>query len=114
MPSYVRGRLPDKPGVLEDARLPEAYTTNVGPSIYSADYHLGYAAERLIREHYAATHLQMPTLETNHLLELVEEAGGNTHVVDDFNRDVPIDIADADARVMFERPWDTSHSTRMV
>lgn len=102
MESYVRGRLRDKPGVLEDARLPEAYTTNVGPSIQASEYHFGYAAERLIREHYAATHLQMPTLETNQLLEIVEAAGGNTYAVADFNRDLLIDIGDAHARVIFD------------
>lgn len=56
MAAYVSGRSPDKGGRLDDAKLPEPYNVEVGASIRPAEYHLGYAAQRLIREYYAATH----------------------------------------------------------
>jgi hypothetical protein len=43
MKQYVRGRLSDKVGILEDDKLPEAYTQNEREAVWPANYHLGYA-----------------------------------------------------------------------
>lgn len=45
-----------KAGVSDDARLREPNAVTIGPSVPPGEYHLAYAAQRLSREQYAATH----------------------------------------------------------
>lgn len=102
MKAWVHGRSAELAGVLDDERLPEPYTLDIGSSIRPAEYHLGYAAERLIREHYSAGHSGYRGFENDELAELVHEAGGNLGMVHDFDRDRRIDIADIERRLIFE------------
>ena len=103
MKQWVRGDRPDKHvGVLDDATLPEAYTPNGERGIAASQFHLGYAALRLIREYYAAAHPAHQVLERGDLVEIVEEAGGNTYVVNDFDRQRLLDIADIEGRFVFK------------
>ncbi|MBK9265924.1 MAG: hypothetical protein IPM54_39805 [Polyangiaceae bacterium] len=102
MGQWVRGRSPDKIGVLEDSKLPEPYTQDDESGVWPSEYHLGYAALRLIREHYAAAHPAYRVPKDGNLVEVIDEAGGNTHIVADFDRDRHIDLADVEGRVLFE------------
>ncbi|MBK9266080.1 MAG: hypothetical protein IPM54_40630 [Polyangiaceae bacterium] len=102
MGQWVRGRAPDNIGIFEDSKLPEPYTQDDEPGIWPSEYHLGYAALRLIREHYAAAHPAYRVLEDGSIEEIVDVAGGNVHLVADFDRDRRPDIADVEGRVLFE------------
>ncbi|MBK9264244.1 MAG: hypothetical protein IPM54_31135 [Polyangiaceae bacterium] len=102
MGQWVRGRSPDKIGIFEDSKLPEAYTQDDEPGIWPSEYHLGYAALRLIREHYAAAHPAYRVLEDGNIEEIVDEAGGNVGLIEDFDKDRRPDIADVEGRVLFE------------
>ncbi|MBK9266112.1 MAG: hypothetical protein IPM54_40790 [Polyangiaceae bacterium] len=102
MGQWVRGRPPDKIGVLEDSKLPEPYTQDDEPGVWPSEYHLGYAALRLIREHYAAAHPAYRVPKNGNIEEVVDEAGGNVHIIADFDRDRHIDLADVEGRVLFE------------
>ena len=53
MERYIRGDLSANVSVLYDDKLPEAYTQDEPRRGWPSEYHLAYAARRLIREHYA-------------------------------------------------------------
>jgi hypothetical protein len=44
MKRYVRVDLSGKVGILDDDKLPEAYTQNDEEAVWASNYHLGYAA----------------------------------------------------------------------
>ena len=98
----MQGRSSYKAGVLEDARWPEPYAAAIGPSIRPGEYHLAYAAQRLLREQYAATHPRYRALERNELAEIIGEAGGNLYVHEDFAADRVVDLVDVQSRAVFE------------
>ena len=102
MQAYVRGDMPSKADILPREHQPEAYNIDVGSSIQPAEYHLGYAAERIIRAHYVATHAGDHVFQRGTLLDLVDEAAGNVHVLDDFGGDMVLDLGNVQARSMFE------------
>ncbi|MBK9260099.1 MAG: hypothetical protein IPM54_09715 [Polyangiaceae bacterium] len=102
MRDYVSGEAPGKPRVLEPEHLPEAYTPNGEPGIRPSEFHLAYAALRLICAHYAATHPGYRGLERDVLVEVVDEAGGNTHMVNEFDRERRLDLVDVEDRFLFE------------
>ncbi|MBK9266641.1 MAG: hypothetical protein IPM54_43500 [Polyangiaceae bacterium] len=102
MGQWVSGRSSDKVGILEDSKLPEPYTQDDEGGVWPSEYHLGYAALRLIREHYAAAHPAYRVLDDGNLVEVVDEAGGNVGLIEDFDKDRLIDIADVEARALFE------------
>jgi hypothetical protein len=99
----VRGDAPSKStGYLESMRLPEAFTSTGLEGTRAHEYHLGYAAARLIRQYYAALRPNALRIQSNRLFDIVDEAGGNTNVVADINEDWPIEIADVEKRMVFE------------
>lgn len=99
----VRGDIPSKSaGYLEPMRLPEAFTVDGTEGVRSWQFHLGYAAARLIRAYYGASRPNALRIQSNRLLDIVDEAGGNTHVVADINEDWPVEIADIEKRQVFE------------
>ena len=55
MEAFVRGKSSDV-GMLDPEKLPEAYTPNGEEANRRYQFHLGYAAQRLIRAYYAAAH----------------------------------------------------------
>lgn len=102
MRDQVRGRSSDITSVLQDAQLPEPYAVAIGTSIRPGEYHLAYAAQRLLREQYAAMHPTYQVLKRNALAEIIDEAGGNLHIHGDFARDEVVDLADVQGRALFE------------
>ncbi len=101
--SLVRGDAPSKQsGSLKPMRLPEAFTSMGLEGTRAYEYHLGYAAARLIRAYYAALRPNGLRIHSQRLLDVVDEAGGNTYVVVDINEDWPIEIADIEKRQVFE------------
>jgi hypothetical protein len=87
---------------LNDDKLPEPYLINGNDRARASNYHLAYAARRLVRAHYAAAHPAYQVLKNDELVEVVDEAGGNVYVINDFDRDRQIDIADIPQRVLFK------------
>jgi len=101
--AFVRGDAPSKSaGYLEPMWLPEACTSTGLEGTRAYEYHLGYAAARLIRAYYAAWRPNGLRIRSNRLLDIVDEAGGNTHVISDLVRDWPVEIADIEKRLVFE------------
>lgn len=99
----VRGDAPSNDvGRLEPMKLPEAFTLDGTEGVRSWEFHLGYAAARLIRAYYAASRPNALRIQSNRLLDIVDEAGGNTHVVADFNQDWPVELANIENRQVFE------------
>ncbi len=101
MRAFVRGKSSDL-GMLDPEKLPEAYTPNGEEANRRYLFHLGYAAQRLIRAYYAAAHSQKSVLERDELVEIVDAAGGASDKVDAYDRDRHVDIADVAKRFVFE------------
>lgn len=101
MKSRVSGQTMAPLSIFIEDKLPEPYIEETGRSYEASRYHVAYAAERLIREHYAATHLHYKRLERGDLVEVVDEAGGNTYTINESDRDRCPDIADVEGRFVF-------------
>jgi hypothetical protein len=102
MEPRARRRLSRQATVLDDDKLPEAYTLNGEQARWASEFHLSYAALRLIRAHYAAAHPAHRQLDSDDLVDVVDKAGGNTHSVNSFERDRQLDIVDVERRFVFE------------
>lgn len=102
IPALIRGDAPTKAtGYLEPMHWPEPYSANLeGTRAY--EYHLGYAAARLIRQYYAASHPHGLRIASDKLVDIVDAAGGTTDDIYEPNRDWPIEIADIEKRLVFE------------
>ncbi len=101
MEAFVRGKSSDL-GVLDPEKLPEAYTPNGEEANRRYQFHLGYAAPRLLRAYYAAAHPPNSVPERDELVEIVNAAGGDTGKIDAYDRDRHVDIADIAKRFVFE------------
>ncbi len=101
MAAFVRGN-EQTLGVFDPEKLPEAYTPNGEEANRRYQFHLGYAAQRLIRAYYSAAHSQKSVPERDELIEIVDAAGGDTDKVESYDRDRHIDIADVQGRFVFE------------
>ncbi|HRI68492.1 MAG TPA: hypothetical protein PK156_29890 [Polyangium sp.] len=111
MAAFVRGN-EQTLGVFDPEKLPEAYTPNGEEANRRYQFHLGYAAQRLIRAYYSAAHSQKSVLDRDELIEIVDAAGGDTAKVDAYDRDRHIDIADVQGRFVFEIvPFGLAHET---
>ncbi len=102
MERVVRGDVSGNVGILYDDKLPEAYTQDEQRRGWPSEYHLGYAAHRLIREFYAAKFPIHEVLESGNLVEIVDEAGGNLGMLNEFDKDRRPDITDVEGRFVFE------------
>ncbi|HRI62825.1 MAG TPA: hypothetical protein PK156_01260 [Polyangium sp.] len=100
MAAFVRGN-EQEPGMLDPAKLPEAYTPNGEEANRRYQFHLGYAAQRLLRAYYAAA-FPASVPERDQLVEIVNAAGGDTGKIDAYDRDRHVDIADIAKRFVFE------------
>lgn len=102
----------NKAGTLDHAKLPEPYTRDDPRGQWPSEFHLSYAALRLLRAYYAAEHPTYRGLEEHTLEEVVDKAGGDVELIDDFNKDRQIDIADLGRRILFQAvPWSPMHQT---
>ena len=111
MADFVRGKSSDLT-ILDPEKLPEAYTPNGEEANRRYQFHLGYAAQRLIRAYYAAAFPAHNMLERDELVEIVNAAGGDTGKIDAYDRDRHVDIADVAKRFVFEIvPSGQAHET---
>jgi hypothetical protein len=103
MEALVRGDEPTKkPTFIHPRRLPEAYTLDGSEGTHVSEYHLGYAAQRLIRLHYADAYPAKNVPESYEVSAIVDAAGGSDTDILEENRTWPVDIADVDRRFVFE------------
>lgn len=86
MAAFVRGKSSDV-GMLDPEKLPEAYTPNGEEANRRYQFHLGYAAQRLIRAYYAAAHPPNSVPEWDELVEIVNAARGDTGKIEAYDRD---------------------------
>lgn len=100
---YARAEKPSKHvAYLDPAKLPEAYTLDGTEGSRASQYHLGYAALRLIRAHYADAYAAKHNPEKDDVEAILEAASGNVSGVIEENRNWRVDIADIDRRFVFE------------
>ena len=99
----VRGDAPSK-GVatLSPMRVPEAYTLDGSEGHRVSQYHLGYAAARLIREYYGEAYPHALRIKSDKLPDVIDAAGGNAGVIYEKLDDWPVELADIQRRVVFE------------
>lgn len=103
MVRFVRGDKPDEnPQFIHPRLLPEAYTLDGSEGTRVSEYHLGYAAQRLIRIHYADAYPAKNVPESYEVSAIVDAAGGSDTAIIEENRTWPVDIADIDRRYVFE------------
>lgn len=88
---------------VDHSSAPEAYTVDGESGSAPWEYHLGYAAHRLIAEHYRAAHPRhfvIPNFAS--IRAIVDEAGGNVGLVNRYEADLRPDIADVTSLFVFE------------
>jgi len=102
MRQTVSGRSSGKAREMDNDKLPEGYMRQEHRQVYPSQFHLAYAARRLIREFYAATHPTYQVPEDDTLVEVVDKAGGNLGLVLPFEKARPLDIADIQSQRLFE------------
>jgi hypothetical protein len=103
MAAFVRGDKPtNEPNFIHPNRLPEAYTVDGSEGARVSEYHLGYAAQRLIRLHYADAHPAKNGPQSYEVSAIIDTAGGSDADIIEDNRTWPVDIADVDRRFVFE------------
>lgn len=77
---FVRGDAPSKStGYLEPMRLPEAFNATGLEGTRAHEFHLGYAAARLIRQYYAALHPNGLRIESDSLVDVIHSAEVNSY-----------------------------------
>lgn len=102
MAALVRGdKLANDPAVIEPKRWPEAYTQ--GPEgTRISEYHLGYAAQRLIRIHYTDAYPAKNVPKSYEVSAIVDAAGGSDTDIREEHRTWRVDVVDVDRRFVFE------------
>jgi len=98
----LRGDSSSDVGVLDHDKLPEAYSPDGNGRFGASNYHVAYAARRILREFYAAAHPTHRRLENNNMETVVDKAGGNLWTLNKFEKDRQLDIVDVDGRFVFE------------
>jgi hypothetical protein len=89
--------------LLDHPSAPEGYTFDGQPASMPWQYHIGYAAHRLIVEHYRATHPKNLVFDDfTSIRMIVDDVDGNLGFLNTYEEGLRPDIADASARFVFE------------
>lgn len=82
---------------------PEGYTVDGRPGRMPYQFHMGYAAHRVIAEYYRDTHRPNVVVDNyTSIRKIVEDAGGTVALVNPYEGNLRPDIADLDAPCIFE------------